>query len=304
MIGARVTDSSYISDSSFTATPTSSVEPSLAGGDEGSTFGYFSQGSNNAASANDIFDNSSVWSGISGQQSTATDSGYYKVDGGVSTTSEPQNTTEEFDLFQDTFNDFSSTPSAPTSQQSFAPTSSANNFGYFSQSSATSSNSSAVQKQQLSSSYSTSTYTTSTYSSAPSNSASNLQTSNTIEEEYDLGEPVDLLSDLSEPFNGDTNFQSGGQSSSNGYYHADQTTSAAASTTGTGYFSSNSSTVGGLPTPLEPTEDGDNLGGGFSDDDWLPQLPDDDDLSRQVPTSYGGGSSLVSLNPREQSRKT
>ena len=163
-----------------------------------------------------------------------------------------------------------------------------------------------VQKQQPPSSYSTSTYTTSTYSSAPSNSASNLQTSNAIEEECDLGEPVDLLSDLSEPFNSDTNFQTaaGGQSSSNGYYHADQTSSAPASTTGTGYFSSNSSTVGGLPTPLEPTEDGDNLGGGFSDDDWLPQLPDDDDLSRQVPTSYGGGSSLVSLNPREQSRKT
>ncbi len=263
--------------------------------------GYFSN-----AAVSESIDNESVWSSVGGQPSTTADSGYFKADGGISSVGEPQDLAEDFDLFQDTFNDSNSTMSTDffqSKQQSLNPSSTS---GYYTSQGTTPSQSSSLGTTKPAaqpSSYSTltsSTYSTSTsmgtssFSTASyppiSTSSQVLDTTNNQDEDYDLGEPVDLLSDLAdEPYSDGSNFQtsySAAQSTSSGYYHADQTTPAMS--TSTAYFSTSSSVNGNGYPPFDSTA-GNNLGGdNFGDDDnWLPPLPDEADLGG-VPTSFGG----------------
>ena len=297
------TDTSYISDSSFTVTPSSLPDTTKGSG-------YFSN-----AAVSDSLDNESVWSSVGGQPSTTADSGYYKADGGLSSVGEPQDLGEDFDLFQDTFNDSNSTMSTDflqSKQQSRNPSSTSS---YYTSQGTTPAQSSSLGTTKpvaqpssysslTSSTYSTSSMGTSSFSTAnypPISTSSQVQgTTNNQDEDYDLGEPVDLLSDLAdEPYGDGSNFQtsySAAPSTSSGYYHADQTTPAMS--TSTAYFSTSSSVNGNGYPPFEPTT-GSNLGGDdFGDDDWLPPLPDDDDLSG-VPTCTSFGGSFVT-----HSRKT
>ena len=150
--------------------------------------------------------------------------------------------------------------------------------------------------------------------------------SSNMDEVFDLGEPVDLLGDLSDPMytsnsTSSAGFQStfSGQSSS-GYNQGSSPFSSVATTSpftqattssvspSAGYMSA----TGTLPSPLMPTPTsyGSNANGmtSFNDDeqDWLPPLPDDTDLlfGGQVPTSYGGSFVTQSTSStRKQARK-
>ncbi len=116
----------------------------------------------------------------------------------------------------------------------------------------------------------------------PVSTSSQAQDETDTPEDYDLGDPVDLLSDLAEPFSDSssiqTNYTAITQSTPSGYYHGDQTTPAMS--TSTTYFSTNSSLNNGYSPFDSSTSGGGHLGGGedFGDDDnWLPPLPDDND---------------------------
>ena len=150
--------------------------------------------------------------------------------------------------------------------------------------------------------------------------------SNDMDEGFDLGEPVDLLGDLSGPMYTGNSSSAGLQSTVSDSYHqqSDPSSSMGSSSPfspamtssdspSAGYMSASGSDMfGTLSSPLMPTPTSysSNANGmdSFSDDyqDWLPPLPDDNDLllGEQVPTLYGG--SFVTQNTgstREQAKK-
>ncbi len=281
-------NSGYISDSNFTLTSSSMFNTTTCHSD------YHS---NTAAS--ESFDNESVWSSISGQPSTTADSGYYKTDAGVSSIGEPPAPNkDDFDLFQDTFSDSSVPPKSTdlfhSNHQSATFNSSSSASGYYTSPAAppassvcstvpalkSSSFSSLIPSNTtLTSSMGVPSYSATSFPPVSAPSSQTLNTTDTQEEEFDFGETVDLLSDLAEPpddgSNFQTNFATSMQSTSSGYYQGDQTTPAMS--TSTAYFSTNSSMNNGY-SPFDSTSGG-HIGGEDFGDDWLPPLPDDNDTS-------------------------